>query len=219
MHKRQPTNLGFHPASKRRLSDIAWIIYCPFFVNHVYTTETLGKELGKEQRTLCKGFTYKNFKYTPVHWDKCQAKSGKLIFVASHTIVNWGPHGIGCPTIQMILIALCVIMLLKWLGKLLTLGWNITMTKDFLDGLTIELPSLALESSSINRLGLNNGTSGNLLQAPKNLELGRDISQEPVVVIVIISLALTNHISYRLVFPFLLFQPQETYNSIRLYVL
>ena len=93
MHKRQPTNLGFRPASKRRLSDIAWIIYCPFFVNHVYTTETCGKELGKEQRTLCKGFTYKNFKYTPVHWDKCQAKSGKLIFVASHNIVNWGPHG------------------------------------------------------------------------------------------------------------------------------
>ena len=35
-------------------------------VNHVYTTETLGKKLGKEQRTLCKGFTYKNFTYTPV---------------------------------------------------------------------------------------------------------------------------------------------------------
>ena len=34
-------------------------------VNHVYTTETLGKELGKEQRTLCKGFTYKNITYTP----------------------------------------------------------------------------------------------------------------------------------------------------------
>ena len=58
-------------------------------VNHVYTTETLGKE----QRTLCKGFTNKNFKYTLVHWDKCQAKSGKLMFVANHTIVNWGPHG------------------------------------------------------------------------------------------------------------------------------
>ena len=42
-------------------------------VNHVYTTETLGKELRKEQRTLCKGFTNKNFKYIPVHWDKCQA--------------------------------------------------------------------------------------------------------------------------------------------------
>ena len=62
-------------------------------VNHVYTTETLGKELGKQQRTLCKAFTNKNFKYTPVHWDKCQAKSGKLMFVANHTVVDWGPHG------------------------------------------------------------------------------------------------------------------------------
>ena len=48
------------------------------YVNHVYTTETLGKvlgkELGKEQRTLCKGFTYKNFTYIPVRWDKCQTK-------------------------------------------------------------------------------------------------------------------------------------------------
>ena len=57
-------------------------------VNHVYNTETLGKELGKEQRTLCKGFTY-----TPVHWDKCQTKSRKSMFVANHTIVDWGPHG------------------------------------------------------------------------------------------------------------------------------
>ena len=66
-------------------------------VNHVYTTETLGKvlgkELGKEQRTLCKRFTYKNFTYTPVCWDKCQAKSGKLMFVTNHTIVDWGPRG------------------------------------------------------------------------------------------------------------------------------
>ena len=62
-------------------------------MNHVYTTETLRKELGKGQRSLCKGFTYKHFTYTPVHWDKCQAKSGKLMFVANHTIVDWGPHG------------------------------------------------------------------------------------------------------------------------------
>ena len=62
-------------------------------VNHVYTTETLRKELGKGQRSLCKGFTYKHFTYTPVHWDKCQAKSGKLVFVANHTIVDWGPNG------------------------------------------------------------------------------------------------------------------------------
>ena len=61
-------------------------------MNHIYTTETVGKELGKEQRTSCKGFTHKNFTYTPVRWDKCQAKSGKLMFVANHTIVEWGPH-------------------------------------------------------------------------------------------------------------------------------
>ena len=64
----------------------------PLSMNHVYTTKTLGKELRKEQRTLCKGFT-NNFKYTPVRWDKCQGKSGKLMFVANHTIVNWEPHG------------------------------------------------------------------------------------------------------------------------------
>ena len=89
--------MGFRPASKRKLSDIAWIIYCPFFVcKPCYTTETLGKELGKdlgkERRTLCKGFTYKNFTYTPVCWDKCQTKSRKSMFVANHTIVDWGPH-------------------------------------------------------------------------------------------------------------------------------
>ena len=66
-------------------------------VNHVYTTETLGKELGKylgkEQRTLCKGFTYKNFTYPPIRSDKCQSKSRKSMFVANHTIVDWGLHG------------------------------------------------------------------------------------------------------------------------------
>ena len=65
-------------------------------MNHVYTTETLGKELGKElgkvQRTLFKGFTYNNITYTPVWWDKCQTKSRKLMFVANHIIVDWGPY-------------------------------------------------------------------------------------------------------------------------------
>ena len=60
-----------------------------FYENHVNTTETLGKG----QKSLCKGFTYKNFKYTPIHWDRCQAKSGKLMFGANYTIVDWGPHG------------------------------------------------------------------------------------------------------------------------------
>ena len=47
-------------------------------VNHVYTTETLGKELMNEQRTRCRVFTNKNFKFALVHWDKYQAKSGKI---------------------------------------------------------------------------------------------------------------------------------------------
>ena len=55
------------PASKRGLSDASWITYCPLSINHVYTTKTLGKELKKKQRTPCKGFTNKNFKYIPVH--------------------------------------------------------------------------------------------------------------------------------------------------------
>ena len=61
------------------------------------------------------------------------------------------------------------------------------MTKDFLGGLMVEWPPLILRLSSINRLGLNNGTSGNLLRAPKNLGLGLDIPQGPVVVIVTIT--------------------------------
>ena len=97
-------------------------------VNHVYTTETLGKELGKEQRTLCKGFTYKNFIYTPVRWDKCQAKSGKLMFVANHTIVDWGPRGMWLSNCSDDINSIvCVTMLLKRHGRSLTLGWSITM--------------------------------------------------------------------------------------------
>ena len=60
------------------------------------------------------------------------------------------------------------------------------MTKDSLAGLMAKWHLLALKSSSINDLGLNNGTSENLLQVLKNLELGLDISQRLVVVIVII---------------------------------
>ena len=159
IHKYQLTNLGFHCASKKGLSDIAWIIYYSFFYeNHVNNTETLGK--GKE-------FTYKNFKYISVHWDRCQAKSGKLMFVANYTIVDWDPMVCSYLTVQMILIALYVIMLLKQYGRLPILRWNVT--KDFLAGLTVEWHPLALESSSINGLDLNNETFGSLPQAPKNL--------------------------------------------------
>ena len=57
--------------------------------NHVNTTKTLGKG----QKLECKVFTYKDFKYTPVYWDRCQAKLGKLMSVANYTIVDWGPYG------------------------------------------------------------------------------------------------------------------------------
>ena len=132
-------------------------------MNHVYTTETLGKELGKElgkvQRTLFKGFTYNNITYTTVWWDKCQTKSRKLMFVANHIIVDWGPMVCGYLTAQMILTTLCVIWkvtdtLMEHYHDKGLLGW--------LDGGMAPL-LLLLELSSINRLGLNNGTFGNLL--------------------------------------------------------
>ena len=82
-------------------------------MNHVYTTETLGKELGKEQRTVCRGFTNENFKYTPVLWDKCQAKSGKLMSVANHTIVDWGRHGMWLSNCSDDITTLHMIILLK----------------------------------------------------------------------------------------------------------
>ena len=83
------------------------------YMNHVYTTETLRKELRKEQRTLCKEFTNKNFKYIPIHWDKCQAKSEKLTLMLIIQLLTGDPMVYGYLTAQMILIALCVIMLLK----------------------------------------------------------------------------------------------------------
>ena len=78
------------------------------------------------------------------------------------------------------------------------------MTKDSLAGLIAEWHLLALKLSSINELGLTNGTPGNLLQVLKNLELGLDISQRPVLVIVTIPSVIIIHILYKLMFPFLL---------------
>ena len=123
----------------------------PFFcLWPMFTTETLRKELGKEQKTL-------------------------------------------------------YIMLLKWLKRLLTLYWNTTMTEDFLAGLMVEWQLLLDKQwSSINKLGLNNGTFGNLLPALKNLGFRLDISQGPVKVIITISFAIISYILYRPVSHFLL---------------
>ena len=79
------------------------------------------------------------------------------------------------------------------------------MTEDFLAGLMVEWQLLLDKQwSSINKLGLNNGTFGNLLPAPKKLGLRPDISQGPVVVIETVSLAIFSHILYRPVSHFLL---------------
>ena len=60
-----------------------------FHENHVNTTKTLGKG----QKLECKGFTYEEFKYTPVYWDRYQAKSGKFMFMVNYSIVDWRSHG------------------------------------------------------------------------------------------------------------------------------
>ena len=80
------------------------------------------------------------------------------------------------------------------------------MTKGFLGGLMLGgfLGGPVLESPLIKRLGLNNGTSGNLLQGPRNLGLGLDNSQGQVIAIAIISFTIMNHILYKPVFHFLL---------------
>ena len=109
----------------------------------------------------------------------------------------------GCLTAQIILIALYVIMLLKWLGTLLTLRWNVTITKDFLAGLTMEWHPLRTRIVLDKQIGPEQWDLCKL--AVSTEELGLDISQESVVVIIIISFAIINHISDKLVFPFLLF--------------
>ena len=76
------------------------------------------------------------------------------------------------------------------------------MTNDFLAGLMVKWHPFTLESSSVSGLGLNNGISGNLPRAPKNLELGLDVSWGPAIVIVSIPFVIIIHISYKLVFPF-----------------
>ena len=92
------------------------------------------------------------------------------------------------------------------------------MTKDSLAGLTAKWHLLTLTSSPINELGLNNGTSENLLQVLKNLELGLDISQRPVIVIVMIpSVIIIYFIQAYIPLPFVIAIENLQFN--RLYVL
>ena len=125
--------------------------------------------------------------------------------MVNHTIVDGGPHGM-------------------WLSNCSDdinstvcdyapqVAWKVTNTTmehyhdkgllGWLDGgMAPPCPWIILD-----RLGLNNGTSRNLLRARKNLGLGLDISQRPIKVIATISFIIINRISYKLVLPFLLLQ-------------
>ena len=136
------------------------------------------------------------------------------MFVASYIIVNWGPHGMWLSN--------CSDDINSTICDYATqVAWKVTKStvehfhdKGLLGWLEGGIAPPGPESSSVNRLGLNNGISRNSLRAPKNLELGLDISQGPVVVIVIIPFIIIIHISYRLMFPFLLLQPYRTYSSV-----
>ena len=86
------------------------------------------------------------------------------MFMANYTIVDWGPHGIWLPN--------CSDNINSTVCDYATqVAWKVTNNtmehyheKDFLAGVTAKRHLLAPKSSSINRLGLNNGTSGNLLR-------------------------------------------------------
>lgn len=197
--------MGFCPASKEDFQTLLGLFTAlSLSMNHVYTTETLGKELRKDQRTLCKGFTNKNFKYISFHWEKCQAKSGKLMFMDNHRVVDWGPHGIWLSN--------CSDDINSTVCDYVTqVAWQVTNTAmehyhdrgllRWLDGgMGPPRPRIVLDK----QMGPKQWESGNLLRTLKNLGLGLDISQGPIVVIETISFVIINHISYKLVFHFLL---------------
>ena len=142
-------------------------------VNHVYTTETLGKVLGKEQRTLCKGFTYKNFTYIPICWDKCQTNQENQCLWLIIQLLIGDPMVCGYLTAQMILTTLCVI-------------WKVTDTimehyydkrlLEWLDGgLAPPQPKIVHDKQSGPEQWDIWKLAGST-RARKNLELGPDIS-------------------------------------------
>ena len=104
------------------------------------------------------------------------------MFVAKYTIVDWGPHGVWLSKYADDINSTVCDYATQVAQKVTNTTMEHSMTKDFLGGLMVEWPPFILESFSINRLGLNNGTSGNFLQAPKNLELELDILWGPVIV-------------------------------------
>ena len=124
------------------------------------------------------------------------------MFMANYTIVDWRPHGMWLSNCSDDINSTMYDYVTQVTWKITNRSMDTSMTMDSLAGLTAEWHLLTLKSSSINGLGLNNGASGNWLQVLKNLELGLDISQGPVEVIVTIPSVIIIHILYKLVFPF-----------------
>ena len=92
------------------------------------------------------------------------------MFVANYTIVDRGPYGMWLSNCSDDINGTMCDYVTQVTWKITNRSMDTSMTTDSLAGLTAEWHLLALKSSSIKKLGLNNGTSGNLLQILKNLD-------------------------------------------------
>ena len=109
------------------------------------------------------------------------------MFMANHTIVNWGPHGIWLSNCSDDINSTIYDYVTQVTQKITNSSMKHFHEKDSLADLTANSQLFTLQLSSINKLGLNNETSENFLQILKNLKLGLGISQRPIVVILTIS--------------------------------
>ena len=127
------------------------------------------------------------------------------MFMAKHTIVDGGPHGMwlsNCSDDINSTVCDCAIQVAWKVANTTVEHYHDEGLRGWLDGgMAPPRPRIVLD-----RLGLNNGTSRNLLRALKNLGLGLDISQRPVIVNISLYFIIICHISYKLVLPFLLLQ-------------
>ena len=92
------------------------------------------------------------------------------MFVANYTIVDRGPHGMWLSNCSDDINGTMCDYVTQVTWKITNRSMDTSMTMDSLAGLTAEWHLLALKSSSNKKLGLNDGTSGNLLQILKNLD-------------------------------------------------
>ena len=124
------------------------------------------------------------------------------MFVANHTIVHWGPHGMWLSNFSDdINSTIC-----DYTTKV---TWEVTNTmmehyhdKGLLGWLDCGMALPCPREVPDKRIWPEQWDTWKLVVSTK--ELGLNISQGPVVVIVIISFVIINHISYKLVIPFLL---------------